>query len=380
MEREEDAFAILVRMLNDFELRIHYTRSLEGLHVRLSQFECLLYDLEPELTEHMRSEDINGSMYATQWFMTLFAYRLPMPIVLRIYDLFFAHGIPILLSVALALVRRSSQELLSLKFDSLLDFLKGDIFTPFLEDENSLVRAAYEIKVDSIPRANALPRRSTVASINYDHRRQISALERRNYNLEDRVRALEDELTELNREHISLANELLQIKLERDTNTTNSSKGGSKAGKDKIYEDLGLFDAHKYTSSSSVTTIRSENLNQENTWQKVYPPDEVESEKSGNSLRSRLFSNPFSVTKQQRQPTLVTSPLQSPRSEMAEMARKKKQKHIERFFYLILIGLTHVLTCTHVNNMKNILDCIERGERNDDASIGGIAKATCKDR
>lgn len=43
-------------------------------------------------------------MYATEWYLTLFSYRLPLSVVARIWDLFLVDGLVSLHRVGLALI------------------------------------------------------------------------------------------------------------------------------------------------------------------------------------------------------------------------------------------------------------------------------------
>lgn len=89
---DSQAFCLLVKILNDYGIRGHYTQTMEGLHVRMHQFDKLFMEHHPIVFRHMEKEGIKTSMYATQWFMTLFAYKFPMDIVFRILDLFLVEG------------------------------------------------------------------------------------------------------------------------------------------------------------------------------------------------------------------------------------------------------------------------------------------------
>ena len=80
-------------------------------------------------------------MYCSQWFLTMFSYRLadnqsaqrpnyslnivrfPLDVVLRIYDNVLASGIEALFSFSLVLLAKNEETLLNMKFDQLLVFL-----------------------------------------------------------------------------------------------------------------------------------------------------------------------------------------------------------------------------------------------------------------
>ena len=70
----EEAFCLLVRLMNHYKLRDTFTPEMPGLHRQLYQFEQLLEDTEPKLCHHLNRRGIAPSLYATQWFITLFAY------------------------------------------------------------------------------------------------------------------------------------------------------------------------------------------------------------------------------------------------------------------------------------------------------------------
>ena len=54
----------------------------------LSQFEQLVKENLPKLGDHFLREMINPSMYASQWFITVFSYSFPFHLALRIWDVF----------------------------------------------------------------------------------------------------------------------------------------------------------------------------------------------------------------------------------------------------------------------------------------------------
>lgn len=60
----------------------------------LFQFERLVQEVMPRLGAHLREEAINPSMYASQWFITVFSYSFPFSTALRIWDVFLAEVNP----------------------------------------------------------------------------------------------------------------------------------------------------------------------------------------------------------------------------------------------------------------------------------------------
>ena len=51
----------------------------------------LLQDSMPDLHSHFQYNDIQTHMYASQWFLTLFTAKFPLPMVYRIMDLFLCY-------------------------------------------------------------------------------------------------------------------------------------------------------------------------------------------------------------------------------------------------------------------------------------------------
>lgn len=69
---DEEAFCVLVRLMKSYDLRSHYTPNMPGLQLRLFQFDRLLEELLPGVFMHLLRQGIKSSMYASQWFLTLF--------------------------------------------------------------------------------------------------------------------------------------------------------------------------------------------------------------------------------------------------------------------------------------------------------------------
>ena len=78
----------------------------------------------PKLAAHLAAENCGASMYATQWFVTLFAYSLPFDVVLRIWDVMMLEGTKAVFRVALALLTTQQEALLKLPFEELVPALK----------------------------------------------------------------------------------------------------------------------------------------------------------------------------------------------------------------------------------------------------------------
>ncbi|CAO3628789.1 unnamed protein product [Cunninghamella blakesleeana] len=144
---EQQAFCVFVRLMETYEMRTMFTLNMEGLQLRLYQFSSLLAQILPELAEHLDNHSINAPMYASQWFLTLFAYTFPIPLVLRIYDIVFAEGAAeTIMRVAIAMLKRSQDTLLKLtEFENILDYLTSKLYDPYNDNPSEVINDAMNL-------------------------------------------------------------------------------------------------------------------------------------------------------------------------------------------------------------------------------------------
>ena len=72
---DEEAFCVLVRLMDSYNLRSHFMADMPGLQLRLFQLDHLVEELLPVTSTHLMRHGVKSSMFASQWFMTLFSYR-----------------------------------------------------------------------------------------------------------------------------------------------------------------------------------------------------------------------------------------------------------------------------------------------------------------
>ncbi|KAK7851133.1 evi5-like protein [Quercus suber] len=111
----------------------------------LFQFDQLVREYLPKLGEHFTQEMINPSMYASQWFITVFSYSFPFHLALRIWDVFLYEGVKIVFKVGLALLKYCHDDMINLPFEKLIHALRN--FPEDAMDPNTLLPMAYSIKV-----------------------------------------------------------------------------------------------------------------------------------------------------------------------------------------------------------------------------------------
>ncbi|XP_051134859.1 uncharacterized protein LOC127254041 [Andrographis paniculata] len=145
---EEDAFWLLVALMKG---AVH--TPMEGLYLAelplvqqyLFQLDHLVKDYMPKLGEQFTQEMINPSMYASQWFITVFSYSVPFNLALRIWDVFLFQGVKIIFKVGLALLKYCHDDLVKLPFEKLIYALCN--FPKDAMNPDVLLPIAHSIKV-----------------------------------------------------------------------------------------------------------------------------------------------------------------------------------------------------------------------------------------
>ncbi|CAD6588323.1 MAG: ecotropic viral integration site [Alectoria sarmentosa] len=121
---DKEAFCVLVRLMEHYDLRSCFLPDLSGLHLRIYQFQHLLSKHLPRLTAHMESLQVEP-LYVSQWFLSFFAVTCPLPMLLRIYDVILTEGASeTLMRVALSLMRRNETRILAcIEFEDVMSLL-----------------------------------------------------------------------------------------------------------------------------------------------------------------------------------------------------------------------------------------------------------------
>ncbi|KAI1319231.1 GTPase-activating protein [Mortierella claussenii] len=211
---EEEAFCMLVRMMSSYEMRGHYTPDMSVLTLRLFQFEQLMEETVPMIFKHLRNQGIRSTMYASQWFMTLFAYKFPLDMVFRVYDIILVEGIESMLRFAIALLKANHDRILGLDFEVLIEFLKNGLFEHYLNDSGLLIQDAYNVRVTPRKLAQYAQKHQAMIQKQQQELAAEESLKESNRQLSTHVRQLEASLNQLNKEHVDLAKELITRKME----------------------------------------------------------------------------------------------------------------------------------------------------------------------
>ncbi|KAJ2812035.1 hypothetical protein GGI24_006735, partial [Coemansia furcata] len=110
---ECEAFCVLVRLMETYDLRGMFTEDMAGLHLRLYQFQELATEIAGDVVAHLDAHGVVPAMYVPSWFLSLFAYTMPLSFVLRAMDVIVAEGAPeSIMRIGIALLQRNAEHIL----------------------------------------------------------------------------------------------------------------------------------------------------------------------------------------------------------------------------------------------------------------------------
>ncbi|KAI9791821.1 MAG: GTPase-activating protein [Peltula sp. TS41687] len=240
---EEEAFCLFVRLMYDYKLREMFVQDMPGLHLHLYQFQRLVEDHEPALFCHLHRSGVDPNLYATQWFLTLFAYRFPLQLVLRVYDLVLSEGLEgSILRFGLVLMQKNAENLLQMTdMSTMTQFLKERLFDVYIDQApsaNSILESGFFGSSGgsdkAVYRADALVKDACAIKLTdetlkgytaewmekvrteKEREAEMESLKSANTNLSVRVRSLEERIEKFDTEHVQVASELVRSKVENE--------------------------------------------------------------------------------------------------------------------------------------------------------------------
>ena len=105
-------------------LRI-WEKDVPGLKVRIYQFDQLVARLLRPLAAHFRREQLRTDYFASQWFLTLFAFNLPLPTLVKVWDSFAVDGWSAMFRTGLAILSTLAPQLLHMDLEESSHFLRS---------------------------------------------------------------------------------------------------------------------------------------------------------------------------------------------------------------------------------------------------------------
>ncbi|KAL3795742.1 hypothetical protein HJC23_008229 [Cyclotella cryptica] len=126
---EIEAFWLFVTVMNEepYNLREVFSRDMAGTHETLYIADKLVNCFLPELYQHLEDEQVNTSMFTTQWLMTIYTSTFPLELVAIVWDSFLVEGWKIIYKTLIALLKHAQydRDLLNCNMEQILTHLRN---------------------------------------------------------------------------------------------------------------------------------------------------------------------------------------------------------------------------------------------------------------
>lgn len=110
---EEASFWLLNSLMENYQMEGYFLPSFPELPRSFYKFLSLLKKHVPRVYEHLLHKNIQvfPSMYAAQWFITLFTVNFKYEILVRIFDFFLCEGIKVIYRLGLAIMKINEEKI-----------------------------------------------------------------------------------------------------------------------------------------------------------------------------------------------------------------------------------------------------------------------------
>ncbi|XP_017773983.1 PREDICTED: ecotropic viral integration site 5 ortholog isoform X2 [Nicrophorus vespilloides] len=190
---EEETFAVLVKIMEDYRMRDMFKPSMAELGLCMFQLENLVSEQLPELYRHFQSQCFHTSMYASSWFLTLFTTTLSLPLACRIMDVFLSEGMEIIFKVALAMLTLGRDDLMSMDMEGMLKFFQKELPSRAEADQESLMRSSFGMKINTKKMKKLEKEYSIIKAKEQEEMAELKRLRNDNKKLKERCEMLEEE-------------------------------------------------------------------------------------------------------------------------------------------------------------------------------------------
>ncbi|XP_070197331.1 TBC1 domain family member 1-like [Littorina saxatilis] len=145
---ETAAFELTRHLMIGLGLRKQYCPNMMALQVKLYQLMRLIHDQYRDLYNHFEAHEIAPALYATPWFLTLFASQFPLGFVARVFDMIFIQGPDVIFKVGLMLLGSHKELILQCdSFESVVDFLKTTLPEMAHVQMERIINQAFELDI-----------------------------------------------------------------------------------------------------------------------------------------------------------------------------------------------------------------------------------------
>jgi hypothetical protein len=144
---EERAFEMLCALSQSYSMSGLWSHDLPDFAGLMHAFSEVLRSRLPALHAHFSEHAVEPSMYASQWFITIFNSYLPFDCAARALDLFFADGVKAIFRIALALLATAESTLLKEDLEGAWRVIDKEL--PPKLDADALTALANSFKVNN---------------------------------------------------------------------------------------------------------------------------------------------------------------------------------------------------------------------------------------
>ncbi|XP_022249877.1 ecotropic viral integration site 5 protein homolog [Limulus polyphemus] len=225
---EEEAFTVMVRLMEDYRLREMYKPTMAELGLCMYQLENIVQEILPEIHIHLQSQSFHTSMYASSWFLTVFTASLPFQLACRVMDLLLSEGMESIFRISVAILQFCKEDILQLDMEGMLKYFQKEMPSKCETDPNYIINMALQVKYNSKKMKKLEKEYSTLKA-----REQEEMIEMRRLRTENRI--LRQRTQNLEKESTTLAGRLIQGQVSRaqEAEENDVLKGELVALKDK---------------------------------------------------------------------------------------------------------------------------------------------------
>lgn len=239
-------FGLFCILMKYYRLREFFLNNeFNDMNKILFKFDRLLQEHDIDLYNHLLQQGIKSRMFVIDWIKSIFqkiGFSSSEQIIF--IDLIFFYGFDILLSISCQILLFNKRKVMSMEYEELLVTLKdGNNLLP-IDDKTSSDNTSDDIKIEArVLSFNELIKKSAspamirpnllkLFSQEYDEiysgdkamRDEFQKMQTENKELQKEVKKLEHDYTLLNREHVTIANELLQSQLKINSILSENSR------------------------------------------------------------------------------------------------------------------------------------------------------------
>lgn len=211
-------FGLVCTLMKYYHLREFFLNSeFNEMNKIIFEFDRLLEDCDTELHNHFLQQGIKPKMFINDWISSIFQkIGFGLEEQIKTIDLVILYGFEVLLSIGCQALIFNKEKLITMEYEELLVYLKDGHEIYHTADVNSF--SFQNLITQSVTNSSLRPSVLKSYCQEYDEiysgdtamRQEFQRMQAENKELHESVKQLENDYTLLNREHVTIANELLQ--------------------------------------------------------------------------------------------------------------------------------------------------------------------------